>query len=72
MVNYRIICRADAPSAVIWRGMIQSQKHVRENLAEIGRRAGRLFRESVSVSPAILGKTRELNSRWVCLKMSYK
>jgi len=41
-------CRAGAPSAVIWRGMIESQKHVREYLAEIGRRGGRLFRELVS------------------------
>ena len=39
-------------AAVIWRGMTESQKHVREYLAKIGRRGGLASRRELTKSHA--------------------
>lgn len=52
MIDLRMKCRAGAPSAVIWRGMTESQKHVREYLAKIGRRGALASRRELTRSHA--------------------
>jgi hypothetical protein len=40
------------PSAVIWLGMTESQKHVREYLAKIGKRGGLVSRRELTKAHA--------------------